>query len=89
MSLEKKYTYLCDLCGVEKITSGTAPEGWALNIVVTAGWRKATADFCQRCHLNTFPVGLDYGFPDKSKVPKDEFAKPWWKKFWGPEVKRG
>lgn len=83
MALEQKRKWVCDLCGVECTVTSGEPLNWQCNVTVICLLRHASADFCVDCYSRAFPTRVTEG--NALDVPKDEFKKSWWQKFFGLE----
>jgi hypothetical protein len=80
VSLHRTHLWVCDVCEKEETTMGEVPHEWVVDISVVCHTRKLSADVCGECYIRAFPTPNDHRY--HPNVPKEEFRKPFWKKFW-------
>ena len=80
MSFVETTVWTCDYCEKQVTVSGSScktPEDWVKNDLTWNEHYKMRVIFCKECFSHLFPNSSG-----KHTPPKDEFKKPFWKRFW-------
>ena len=84
MSLDQTRKWTCDICGKTETVANGIPGNLKTAVNVRCLERNVEADICRECYVRCFPA---LNINESSDVPKDEFKKPFWRKFFGLGVK--